>query len=157
MRHKKVAKRVTEPDKVYNNVLVTKLINQIMKDGKKTVAEKLVYNALEGLKEKGLDSIATFEKVVSIVAPKVEIRAKRVGGANYQVPVEVRPERQKALAIRWIVEAAQARPSKEYHGFDLKLIAEFLDILEEKGAAITKRNNSIKQAEANRAFAHFRF
>lgn len=157
MRHKKVAKRVTEPDKVYSNILITKLINQIMKDGKKTVAEKLVYNALEGLKEKGLEPIGTFEKVVTIVAPKVEIRAKRVGGANYQVPVEVRPERQKTLAIRWIVEAAQARPSKEYHSFDLKLIAEFLDILEEKGAAITKRNNSIKQAEANRAFAHFRF
>ncbi len=157
MRHKKVVKRPTQPDKIYNNVLVTKLINRIMKDGKKSVAEKLVYATLDGLKAKGLDPIATYEKVLTTVGPKVEIRAKRIGGANYQVPVEVKPERQKTLAIRWIVEAATSRPNRDYHSFDLKLVAEFLDALDEKGAAITKRNNTLKQADANRAFAHFRF
>lgn len=157
MRHKKVSKREIDPDPVYSSVLVAKFINRLMKDGKKSVAQKLVYAAFDALKAKGLEPLETFEKVLTIVGPKVEIKARRVGGANYQVPVEVKPERKKALAIRWVIEAATARANKEYHTFDQKLIAEFLDALEEKGAAITKRNNTIKQAEANRAFAQFRW
>ncbi len=157
MRHKKVAKREINPDPIYNNLLVAKFINRLMKDGKKSIAQKLVYAAFASLKTKGLDPLETFQKALNNVAPKVEIKARRVGGANYQVPVEVKPERKNALAIRWIVEAATARPNKEYHTFDQKLVAEFLDALEEKGAAILKRNNTMKQAEANRAFAHFRW
>jgi len=157
MRHKKAQKRQISPDRIYNTVLVTKLINRIMRDGKKSVAEKLVYSTLNELKTKGHDPIAILHKAVTTVAPKVEIKARRVGGANYQVPVEVLAHRKDALAIRWILEAAQARPSKEYHTFDKKLLAEILDAVEEKGAAITKRNNTLRQAEANKAFAHFRW
>jgi small subunit ribosomal protein S7 len=157
MRHKKVAKRQTDPDKVYKNVLVAKLINRLMKDGKKAVAEKLVYDTFEELKKKGLDPLETFEKALSTVAPKVEIKARRVGGANYQVPIEVRPERRNALAIRWILEAAKARSNKDYHGFNLKLAAELLDAIDNKGDAIKKRDNTLRQAEANKAFAHFRW
>ena len=157
MRHKKVAKRQIDADKVYNNLLVAKLINRLMKDGKKTVAEKLVYRVLDGIKEKGMDPIETFEKALGTVAPKVEIKARRVGGANYQVPIEVRPERKNALAIRWILEAAKARPNTEYRTFDKKLIAELLDAIDNKGDAIKKRDNTLRQAEANKAFAHFRW
>lgn len=157
MRHKKVQKRQVQPDKVYNNVIVTKFINRIMKNGKKTVAEKVMYDTFDVLKEKGHDPIQTFEKALAAVGPKVEIKARRIGGANYQVPTEVRADRKVALAIRWIIEAATARPNKEFHTMADKLIAEFLDAIEEKGAAIAKRNNTLRQAEANKAFAHFRW
>ncbi len=157
MRHKKVQKRVVAGDKVYNNPLVAKFINYVMADGKKSVAEKLVYTFFDRLKAKGLDPIETFEKALATVAPKVELKARRVGGANYQVPVEVRPERRNALAMRWILEAARARSNKDFHSFDLKLMAEFLDAIDNKGEAIKKRDNTIRQAEANRAFAHFRW
>lgn len=157
MRHKKVTKRQIQPDKLYNNVMVAKLVNRIMKDGKKTVAEKLVYNAFEELKAKGQDPLAIFLKALATVAPKVEIKARRVGGANYQVPTEVRPERRDALAIRWILEAAEKRSNKDYHSFSLKLVAEFLDAIDNKGEAVKKRDNTLRQAEANKAFAHFRW
>ncbi len=157
MRHKKVQKREIYPDKLYNNVLVTKLINRIMRDGKKTVAEQLIYATFEGLKAKNFDPLATYLKAIATVSPKVEIKARRVGGANYQVPIEVRKDRQEALAIRWIIEAARNRSNKDYHSFDLKLIAELLDVIENKGEAIKKRDNMLRQAEANKAFAHFRW
>src|SRR6266576_3990172 len=107
MRHKKVIKRQIQPDTLYNNVLVAKFINRIMKDGKKSIAQKVVYDAFEELKTKGKDPLTTFLKALQTVAPKVEIKARRVGGANYQVPIEVRAERRDALAIRWILEAAK--------------------------------------------------
>jgi small subunit ribosomal protein S7 len=157
MRHKKAVKRTIDPDKVYNNLLVAKFINNLMKDGKKTVAEKVVYSSFELLKTKGHDPLDIFDKALQAVGPKVEIKAKRVGGANYQVPVEVKPERKHALAIRWILEAANARPNKEFHTMAEKLVAEFLDAIEDKGAAVAKRNNAVRQAEANRAFASFRW
>lgn len=157
MRHKKVSKRQVEPDKIYNHILVTKLINRVMRDGKKSVAEKVVYGAFEQLKAKGQDPLAVFLKAIATVAPKVEIKARRVGGANYQVPVEVRPDRRDALSIRWILEAAEKRSNKDYHSFDQKLVAEFLDAIENKGEAIKKRDNTLRQAEANKAFAHFRW
>src|SRR5260221_13013429 len=128
-----------------------------MIDGKKTIAEKAVYSTFDILKEKGQDPLDIFQRVLDALGPKVEIKARRVGGANYQVPVEVRGERRIALAIRWLLEAAQSRPNKEYHTFSDKLVAEFMDILEGKGEALKKRDNVHKQAEANRAFAHFRF
>lgn len=157
MRHKKAPKRTVQGDKIYNNVLIAKFINYVMADGKKSIAEALVYRFFDVLKEKGLDPLETFEKAIQTVAPKVELKARRVGGANYQVPVEVRPERRNALAIRWILEAARARSNKDYHSFDQKLVAEFLDAIDNKGEAIKKRDNTIRQAEANRAFAHFRW
>ena len=157
MRHKKAIKRIAEPDKIYNSTLVTRFINRIMKDGKKSIAEKIVYNAFDLLQAKGQDPLETFKKVLDTVGPTVEIKARRVGGANYQVPVEVKGDRKMALAIRWILEAATGRPNKEFHTFSEKLVAEFEAILIGQGSAIQKRDNVHKQAEANRAFAHFRF
>jgi small subunit ribosomal protein S7 len=157
MRHKKVTKRQTQPDKIYHNILIAKFINKIMKDGKKSVAEKLIYDTLSTIEKKGFDPITTFEKALQMVSPKVEIKARRVGGANYQVPIEVRQDRKNTLAMRWIIEVARARSNKDYKTFDQKLVAELLDAIEEKGAAITKRNNTLRQAEANKAFSHFRW
>lgn len=157
MRHAKLVKRQAEPDQLYGSVLITKFINSVMRDGKKTIAEKVVYDALERLKAKGQDPLETFQKVLETISPKVEIKARRIGGANYQVPVEVRGDRKYAVAIRWLLEAARSRPNKEYHTFAEKLVAEFLDALEGKGEAIKKRDNTHRQAEANKAFAHFRW
>lgn len=157
MRHAKITKRKPEPDQIYNNVLVTKLINNIMKDGKKAVAQKVVYTAFDLIKAKGQDPLDTFQKVLEAIAPKVEIKARRIGGANYQVPVEVKGDRKYAVAIRWLIEAATGRLNKEYHTFSEKLVAEFVDALEGKGEAMKKRDNSHRQAEANRAFASFRW
>ncbi len=128
-----------------------------MRDGKKSVAEQLIYSTFEQLKTKNHDPLATFLKALAAVSPKVEIKARRVGGANYQVPIEVRKDRQEALAIRWIIEAARNRSNKEFHSFDLKLAAELLDVVENKGEAIKKRDNMLRQADANKAFAHFRW
>ncbi len=157
MRHAKVTKRKAEPDQIYNSTLVAKFINNVMKDGKKTIAEKVVYNAFDLLKTKGQDPLDMFQKVLEAIAPKVEIKARRIGGANYQVPTEVKGDRKYAVAIRWILEAAKARPNKEYHTFSEKLVAEFMDALEGKGEAIKKRDNTHRQADANKAFAHFRW
>ena len=157
MRHKKVKKREIEQDTLYNSALVAKFINRIMKDGKKSVAQKSFYSALEVLSKDGLDGLALFEGAIANVGPKVEVKAKRVGGANYQVPLEVRGDRKNALAIRWIVEAARARSNKDFHTFSEKLAAEILEAAKNEGAAIKKRDNVIKMAEANRAFSHFRF
>lgn len=157
MRHAKIIKRKTEPDALYGDALVAKFINNVMRDGKKTVAQKVVYTAFDLLKAKGLDPLDTFQKVLDVIAPKIEIKARRIGGANYQVPVEVKGNRKYAVAMRWFLEAATARPNKEYHTFAEKLVAEMLDALEGKGEAIKKRDNTHRQAEANRAFAQFRW
>lgn len=157
MRHAKIIKRKTEPDALYNDALVAKFINNVMRDGKKTIAQKVVYTAFDLLKAKGLDPLDTFQKVLDVIAPKIEIKARRIGGANYQVPVEVKGNRKYAVAMRWLLEAATARPNKEYHTMAEKLVAEFLDALEGKGEAIKKRDNTHRQAEANRAFAQFRW
>lgn len=157
MRHAKVVKRQIEADKIYNNMLVARFINYVMKDGKKTIAEKVVYGTFDLIKSQGQDPLETFLKALDSVGPKVEIKARRIGGANYQVPVEVKGERRMALAIRWILEAAKSRPSKEFHTFAEKLVAEMTDAIKGQGEAIKKRDNMTRQAEANRAFAHFRF
>lgn len=157
MRHAKVQKRVTAPDTIYNSVVVAKLINYIMQDGKKTVAQAQVYGAFELLKAKGEDPLKAFERAVQTVGPKVEVKARRVGGANYQVPVEVRHDRRLSLALRWMIDAARKRPNKEFHTFAEKLAAEILAAVNNEGEAVRKRDIALKQAEANRAFGHFRW
>lgn len=156
MRHKKITKRKVEEDKIYQSKLVTKFVNGIMKDGKKSVAQKVFYNALELLKKNG-EPINIFETAINNVGPKTEVKSKRVGGANYQVPQEVRGDRRIALAIRWIIEAARAKSSKEFHTFAEKLASEILDASKNEGAAVKKRDSVLRMAEANRAFSHFRF
>jgi small subunit ribosomal protein S7 len=157
MRHAKVKKRQVAPDTLYGNLLVAKLINYIMRDGKKTVAQQQVYNAFTLLEQKGQKPLEAFEKAVSNIGPKVEVKARRIGGANYQVPVEVKHERRMALALRWMIEAARKRPNKEYHTFAEKLAAEVLAAINNEGEAIKKRENALRQAEANKAFGHFRW
>jgi len=156
MRHKKVQKRKIEEDKVYQSNLVAKFINRMMKDGKKSVSEKVFYDSFELLKKDG-DPLALFEAAINNVGPRTEVKAKRVGGANYQVPQEVRGDRRLSLAIRWILEAARARSSKDFHTFAEKLAAEILDATKNEGAAIKKRDAILRMAEANKAFGHFRF
>lgn len=157
MRHAKIQKRIIPNDTIYNSYVVAKLINYIMIDGKKTVAQSQVYKAFDLLKEKGEDPLKAFEKAVQNVGPKVEVKARRIGGANYQVPVEVRSERRMSLALRWIIESARKRPNKEYHTFAEKLAAELMDALQNQGEAIRKREIALKQAEANKAFGSFRW
>lgn len=158
MRHAKIQKRHINPDTLYNNMIVAKLINYIMIDGKKTIAQDQVYGALQLLASKGKgEAMELFEKAIQNVGPKVEVKAKRIGGANYQVPVEVRPERRTALALRWIIEAARKRSNREYRTFAEKLAVELLDATQNLGEAIRKKEVALKQAEANRAFSHFRW
>jgi small subunit ribosomal protein S7 len=157
MRHKKTPKRIIKSDVVYGNQLVAKFTNRIMTDGKKTIAQKNIYNAFDAIKAKEQEPLDVFEKALQNVAPKVEIKARRVGGANYQVPIEVRVERKTSLAIRWIIEAAKKRSNKEYHTFGEKLAAELLDASANLGEAVKKKEVMHKQAEANKAFSHFRW
>lgn len=151
-------RRKVEPDPVYNNLLLAKFINRLMRSGKKTVAQGVVYDALEFMKEKGeVNPLAAFEKAIDLVSPKVEVKARRIGGAAYQVPTEVRGSRRISLAIRWILEAARKRPTSEYKKFSQKLGAEIMDVNKNVGEAVRKRDVAHKMAEANRAFSHFRF
>ena len=139
------------PDPKFGNVVVAKFINILMVSGKKSVAEKVVYEALEKAAEKKqLQPVEVLEKV----RPAVEVKSRRVGGATYQVPVEVRPVRQNALAMRWLIDAARKRNEKS---MAQRLAAEFLEALEDRGAAVKKRDDTHRMAEANRAFAHFRW
>jgi small subunit ribosomal protein S7 len=154
MRHAKVKKRQIEEDKVYQSKLVSKFINGLMKDGKKSVAEKVFYDGFELLKTNG-DPLALFETAINNVGPKTEVKSRRVGGANYQVPQEVRGERRISLAIRWILEAARARSNKDFHTTAEKLAAEILEASKGEGAAIKKRDTVHRMAEANKAFSHF--
>ena len=146
------------PDPIYGSRLVTRFINKVMSEGRKTIAQSLVYKALEVIKDKTKqDPVAIFEKAILNVAPKMEVRPRRVGGASYQVPVEVRGDRKEALAIRWILSGARSRSNKEYHTFGEKLAAELMDAANSAGIAIKKRDDMQKSAAANRAFSHFRW
>lgn len=162
MRHSKVNnKRQLQADAVYDSILVTKLINNIMKDGKKTVAANVVYDTFEILAKNpaatGEDgALNLFEKAIQNVGPKTEIKARRVGGASYQIPIEVRGERRTALALRWIIEASRAKSNKDFHTFPEKLADEIISASSNEGAAIKKRDNVHRMADANKAFAHFR-
>lgn len=157
MRHKKTPKRTIEGDPIYNDKLIAKFINRLMHDGKKTIAQKLFYGAFSIIEKQNADPREVFEKALQNVGPKVEVKARRVGGASYQVPSEVRGERKVSLAVRWIIEAATKRPSREYKTFSKKLAAELMDAAENQGEAIKKRDTILRMAEANRAFAHFRW
>ncbi|MGA1861778.1 30S ribosomal protein S7 [Deferribacter thermophilus] len=156
MARRRVAKkREVLPDPVYNEVLVTKFINNLMYDGKKTIAEKIFYKAMDLIKErKGEEGIDVFKKALENVKPILEVKSRRVGGATYQVPVEVRPDRQISLAIKWIIRAARERRERTMIE---RLANELIDASENKGAAIKKREDTHRMAEANKAFAHFRW
>lgn len=150
-----VPKRDVLPDPVYNSKVVTKLINQIMLDGEKSVAQRIVYEAFTMMGEKlNLEPMEIFNKAMNNVMPMVEVKARRVGGANYQVPVEVRPERRQTLGIRWLVNNTRKRSGKTMQE---KLAAELMDAANNVGASVKKREDTHKMAEANRAFAHYRW
>jgi small subunit ribosomal protein S7 len=151
MRRPVKNRNMPKPDAVYGSVRVAKLINSIMHDGKKDTARLLVYAALDSLKDAG-DPVALFEEALKNVEPSVEVRSRRVGGANYQVPVEVRPERRLALALRWIINAARSKSGKP---MSERLASELRAAAKGEGEAVTKRENVHKMAEANKAFAHF--
>jgi|APIni6443716594_1056825.scaffolds.fasta_scaffold381758_2 small subunit ribosomal protein S7 len=150
-----VRKREVSPDPVYGSVLVTKFISKIMYQGKKSVAESIFYGAMDILKEKtGDDPVKVFQKALDNVKPVLEVKSRRVGGATYQVPVEVRPERRLSLAVRWIIDYSRARGEKSMKG---NLAAELLDAANNRGSSIKKREDTHKMAEANKAFAHYRW
>ncbi len=154
-RRREVPKRVILPDPKFGSELLAKFINTIMKDGKKSIAEKVVYVALDEIAaKKGNDGMDVLDSALENVRPSVEVKSRRVGGATYQVPVEVRASRQNALAMRWLVDAARRRGEKS---MALKLAGELMDAAEKRGAAVKKREDTHKMAEANKAFAHFRW
>ena len=157
MRAGRVTKKLLPADPVYGNRLLTRFINRVMVSGKKRTAEELVYTALESIKAKGEDPIKVFETAIATVGPKMEVRARRVGGASYQVPTEVRGDRRIALAMRWIVAYANKRSNKEFKTFAEKLTAELIDSAKGVGEAIKKRDTVHRNAEANKAFAHFKW
>lgn len=153
----RIKKPLLSPDPIYGNRLVSRFINRVMINGKKRAAERQVYKALESIKLKGEDPVKVFELAISTVGPKMEVRPRRVGGASYQVPMEVRGDRRVALAIRWIIALAKKRSNKEYKSYAEKLAAELLDAAKGVGEAIKKRDTIHRMAEANRAFAHFKW
>jgi len=157
MRSKKVKKELLGPDAIYGNRLVTRFINRVMTSGKKTIAEHLVYKSFDIIKEKGEDPIKVFELAINTVGPKMEVRPRRIGGASYQVPSEVRGDRRIALAIRWIVTCAQKRSNKEFKTFAEKLAVELIDGSKGVGEAVKKRDMIHRMADANKAFAHFKW
>jgi small subunit ribosomal protein S7 len=150
--------RVIEGDPIYNSPMISKLVNRAMKDGKKSVAQKEVYEAFEIIKEKtSEDPLKVFNLALENVRPSMEVRPRRVGGAAYQVPMSVRGPRKDTLAIRWIVEGARSKSNSEYHTFAEKLSAEIIDAANNAGVAYKKKTDMERTAEANRAFAHFRW
>ena len=155
MRKRRAVKRDVLPDAIYNSKVVTKLINQIMRDGKKGTAQKIVYNAFDIVKEKtGQDAMEVFNKAMENIKPALEVKSRRVGGANYQVPVEVKPERAQALTFRWLTQYARLRNG---HSMAENLANEIIDASNGVGAAVKKREDTHRMAEANKAFAHYRW
>jgi small subunit ribosomal protein S7 len=154
-RRRDIPKREVTPDPKYRDVLVAKFVNRLMLDGKKSVAQNMFYQALDIVGERSKDEpFGVFKKAVENVKPLLEVKSRRVGGATYQVPVEVRPERKVALAIRWLIGYARTRGEKS---MEQKLAAEFMDAANNRGAAVKKREDTHKMAEANKAFAHYRW
>ena len=155
MRKRRAVKRDVLADPLYNSKLVTKAINALMLDGKKGTAQKIYYKAFEMVKEKtGQEPLEVFEKAIENIAPSLEVKSRRVGGANYQVPVEVRPERKQALALRWLTNYARLRGG---HSMAENLANEIIDASNGVGAAVKKREDTHRMAEANKAFAHYRW
>lgn len=154
-RRREVPKRIILPDPKFGSELLAKFVNTIMKDGKKSIAESVVYGALDAISaKKGGEGVEVLEATLDNVRPSVEVKSRRVGGATYQVPVEVRSSRQNALAMRWLVDAARRRGEKS---MALKLAGELMDASEKRGSAVKKREDTHRMAEANKAFAHFRW
>ena len=154
-RRGNVPKRDVLPDPMYNSKIVTKLINQIMLDGKKGTAQKIVYDAFKIMGEKlGMDPMEIFKQAMENIMPVVEVKARRVGGANYQVPIEIRPERRQTLAIRWLVINTRKRSERE---MAKRLAGELMDAYNNTGSTVKKKEDTHRMAEANKAFAHFRF
>ena len=154
-RRGNVPKREILPDPIYNSVLVTKLVNSIMLDGKKGVAQKIVYGAFEIVEQKtGKSGLEAFTTAMENIMPAVEVKTRRVGGANYQVPIEVRPERRTTLGLRWLTNYSRARSEKTMKE---RLAGELMDACNNTGAAVKKREDTHKMAEANKAFPHFRW
>jgi small subunit ribosomal protein S7 len=154
-RRRVIAKREVLPDPKFGNKTLAKFMNHVMVDGKKSVAEKIVYGALAVVTEKsGKDALEAFEAALDNIAPLVEVKSRRVGGATYQVPVEVRPDRRHALAMRWLVDHSRSRGEKS---MALRLAGEIMDAAEGRGSAVKKREDVHRMAEANRAFSHYRF
>jgi small subunit ribosomal protein S7 len=154
-RRHSAEKRDIIPDAKYGDIVVTKFMNSVMRDGKKSTAEQIVYGALDLVEERSkADPLAIFRQALENVAPAIEVRSRRVGGATYQVPVEVRTERRQALAIRWLIQAARSRNDKTMID---RLSAELLDASSNRGSAVKKREDTHRMAEANRAFSHYRW
>ena len=155
MRKRRAEKRNVLPDPVYNSRVVTKLINNVMEDGKKTVAQKIVYGAFDVVSEKtGKDALAAFEEAMENIMPVLEVKARRVGGATYQVPLEIRPERRQTLGLRWLVSYARNRHEKTMAE---KLAGEIMDAVAGNGGAFKKKEDTHRMAEANKAFAHYKW
>ena len=153
-RKRKAPKRKFYPDPKYKSMVISKFINAIMYDGKRSSAEKILYTAMEKIKNKNLDPLKTFNTAIGNVKPNLEVRSRRVGGATYQVPVEVKSNRSQALALRWLLSASRKRKNKS---MSEKLFFELMDASQKKGSAVKKREDVHKMAESNRAFAHFRW
>ena len=154
-RKKRAPKKIPIVDPVYKSTIIPKLINSIMYDGKKTVAEKIIYEAIDKIKTKSKDEpLNVFNEAINNIKPTVEVRSRRVGGATYQVPVEVKSKRSQALALRWLIDASRKRKDKN---MSTKLAGELIDAADGRGEAVKKRQDTHKMAEANKAFSHFRF
>ena len=154
-RRRVVAKREVLPDPKFHNQVIAKFINHVMVSGKKAVAERIVYGALDRVNARdGADPVETFEKALDAIAPMVEVKSRRVGGATYQVPVEVRPSRRNALAMRWLVDSARSRSEKSMAA---RIAGEMMDAADGRGSAVKKREDTHRMAEANRAFSHYRW
>jgi small subunit ribosomal protein S7 len=154
-RRRRPEKRVILPDPKYGDITLSKFMNSVMLDGKKAVAEGIIYSALDVIEQRAKrDPIGVFHDALTNVKPGIEVRSRRVGGATYQVPVEVRPERAQALAIRWLITAARGRSE---HTMDARLSAELMDAANNRGNAVKKREDTHRMAEANRAFSHYRW
>ena len=154
-RKKSAPKKLNVVDPKYKSVIIPKLINSLMYDGKKTIAEKIVYDAIDKIKSKSKDEpLTVFNDAINNVRPTVEVRSRRVGGATYQVPVEVKAKRSQALALRWIIDASRKRKDKKMSD---KLFNEIFDAYQKRGSAIKKKEDTHKMAESNKAFAHFRW
>ena len=150
-----IAKRDVLPDPIYNSKLVSRLINSIMKDGKKGTAQSILYNAFEMIAEKtGREPMEVFEEALDNIMPVLEVKARRIGGSNYQVPIEVRPERRVTLGLRWLVQYSRNRGEKT---MEMRLANEIIDAANNSGASVKKREDTHKMAEANKAFAHYRW
>lgn len=154
-RRREVPERKVIPDYRYRSTLVSRFVNSVMRDGKKSTAENILYEAFDIIERRsGESALKVFEQAIQNVKPHVEVKSRRVGGSTYQVPTEVRPSRQLALAIRWIINFAEKRPEK---GMANKLAAEFSDAAQQRGASVKKREDTHRMAEANKAFAHYRW